>query len=195
MVKTLKLSKKQKKILILSALLLFTLASTSAIYWHETRPEPVSELEQNQINPLGFVPDVWTPEVKAIYNESDPIDFLEYVPYNNIIINNETKRFDKFVIVLIPDYMENRALVKSYNYTKTWNDDNVILGNKTKTFEIYSEAVYVFADVNVSIALYDQCKLYHPGLSYVEVKVLRANVSRLSYEEPGFFNTIPTQLR
>ena len=154
-------------LMILAAIVL------TASIWYCYNVDNESDIEQTTV--LKPTPDVWTPELEGIYNESDPIEFLEYHPNTKLTINNETKTLKKFVIVTIPGDMENRASFRTYNDTATWTDEDIIVGDNTKTFTTQLNAVYVFADENVSNALYERIELYLYGRPFV--KVVRIDLS------------------
>ena len=157
----------RKKFIVYTIAVVVTLLFFSAIYWSansEPEPEPGDRAR--------FIPGGWTPELMQIYNDSESIESLEYSPYRGVLINNEFVHINELVILMIPEGVENRALFVTQISTQTWEDENVLIGDATRSNEVYTIVAYVFVDLNVSNALYDRHEeLNHFTMSYNEVEV------------------------
>ena len=147
-------------IVFVATLLFFTAVYLSA----NSEPEPGDRAR--------FIPGGWTPELIQIYNESEPIESLEFRPFNGVSINNKYVPIDELVVLMIPEGVENRVSFVTQISTQTWEDENVMIGNATKSSETYTIVAYVFTDMNVSNALYDRHEEFnHPATSFNEIKV------------------------
>ena len=181
----------RKRLIVYIIATVAVLSMFVAIYWSansEPEPEPGDRAR--------FIPGGWTPELKQIYNESEPIEFLEYSSFAglviknnsftfeeyNVIINNESLLIDELVILMIPDGVESRASLTTHIHTDIWEDMNVVIGNKMKISEREVVTAYVFIDMNVSNALYDQYEeTNHPALSYNTIEVRGIDLTITSF--------------
>ena len=155
----------RKRLIVYIIATLAVLSMFAAIYWSaNSEPEPGDRAR--------FVPGGWTPELIQIYNNSEAIEILEFRPFNGVSINNKYVPIDELVILMIPEGVENRVSFITQISTQTWEDENVMIGNATKSSETYTIVAYVFTDMNVSNALYDRHEEFnHPATSFNEIEV------------------------
>ena len=163
----------RKKFIAYTIAVVATLLFFSAIYWSaNSEPESESETEPEPGDKARFVPGGWTPELMQIYNESEPIESLEYSPFRGVLINKEFEYIDELVILMIPEGVENRASFVCETDVYAWENDNVLIGNNTVLTETEIIKAYVFVDLNVSNTMYDRHEEFnHPTISYKEIEV------------------------
>ena len=161
----------RKKFIAYTIAVVATLLFFSAIYWSaNSEPEPEPEIEPS--DRARFVPGGWTPELMQIYNDSEPIESLEYSPFRGVLINKEFEYIDELVILMIPEGVENRASFVCETDVYAWENDNVLIGNNTVLTETEIIKAYVFVDLNVSNTIYDRHEEFnHPAISYKEIEV------------------------
>ena len=148
---------------------LFVFGSNDEYYDSDEYPEGFS---------YNLVNGTWTPELVMTYNDSEPIEFLEYSPFKGVVINGEYIVIKRLVIVVIPEWMESRGSFGNYTYTETWDDKNVLIGNSTKSFQKEQRVAYVFTDMNVSNDLYDRyAEYYHPAITIDMTEVIVIDLS------------------
>ena len=136
-------------------------------------------VEEEKQESLIFIPGNWTPELVTIYNDSDPIELLEFKPFHGIIINDDCESINKAVLVAIPDQMEDRGSFGTYTHSVTWDDENVLIGNTTKSYEKNLRVAYVFTNMNISNDLYDRIiAYYHPALNVIEVEIVTIDLTQ-----------------
>ena len=157
----------QKRFIVYIIAIAVILSFFATIYWTVSVKPDLDERDKAR-----FIPGGWTPELKNVYNNSDPIEFMEFRPFSGILINNKSVPIDELVIIMIPEGVESRASFITRSYTDTWKDENVLIGNNIKSTETYVIIAYIFADMNVSNALYDRHEEFnHPSMTYNEIKV------------------------
>ena len=89
---------------------------------------------------------------------------------------------DDLDILMRPDGVESRASLTTLTHTDIWEDMNVVIGNKMKISEREVVTAYVFIDMNVSNALYDQYEeTNHPALSYNTIEVRGIDLTITSF--------------
>ena len=163
---------------ILAALLISIVLTV--IYGTVIKPE----LEVNEKQGLNLVPGTWTPELVKTYNDSDPIEFLEYRSFKGIVINDNCTAVKKLVIVAIPDWMESRGSFGTFIRVETWNDRNVFIGNSTKSLEKELPVAYVFTNISVSDTLYNRYTEYqHPGTTIEMTEIIGLDLTGESLDE------------
>ena len=159
----------RKRLIVYIIATVAVLSMFAVIYW-SANSEPESETEPG--DRARFIPGGWTPELMQIYNESEPIESLEYSPYRGVLINNDFVHINELVILMIPEGVENRASFVYETHVYTWENENVLIGNSTRLTEDEIIKAYVFVDSDVSNALYDRHEDFnHPTISYFEVGV------------------------
>lgn len=130
-----------------------------------------SELEVNEKQ--GLVPGTWTSELVKTYNDSDSIEMLEYSPFEGIVINGNCTAVKKLVIVAIPDWMESKGSFGTFIRVESWTDENVFIGNSTKSFEMELPVAYVFTNISVSNDLYNRYTEYqHPAITIEMTEII-----------------------
>ena len=164
----------RKRLIVYIIATVAVLSMFAAIYWSansEPEPEPGDRAR--------FIPGGWTPELIQIYNDSEPIEFLEYSPYRGVLINNEFVSINELIILMIPEGVENRALFVYETYSHTWENENVLIGNSTRLTETEIIKAYVFVDLNVSNALYDRHEDFnrHESAFSIEVRGIDLTIS------------------
>lgn len=136
-------------------------------------------VEEEKQEALRFIPGNWTPELVTIYNDSDPIELLEFKPFHGIIINNDCESINKAVLVAIPDQMEDRGSFGTYTHSVTWDDENVLIGDATKSYEENLQVIYIFTDMKICNDLYDRIiAYYHPALNIIEVEIVMIDLTQ-----------------
>ena len=134
-------------------------------------------LDERDSKTSSFEPkaEIWTPELREIYADSHPLEYLKYDSPRSLAINNESMEVEYIVIVTMPENMESRALFVTDTYVKTWEDNAVLVGNKTKTSKVESEVAYVFTNVNISNNLQKHCRLFGTfGVVVIEIDLISA---------------------
>ena len=140
-------------------------------------------LDERDSKTSSFEPkaEIWTPELREIYADSHPLEYLKYDSPRSLAINNESMEVEYIIIVTMPENMESRALFVTDTYVKTWEDDAVLVGNKTKTSEVESELAYVFTNVNVSNNLQKHCRIF----ATFGVVVIEINLTSATFHDVG----------
>ena len=146
--------------------------------------KPGLDERDSEVNKRVTEPDQWTPDLLQAYNDSQALEFLEHRPFSGITINDEYMSIKKIVIIVIPDYMENRASFAIHTRIYTWEDEGIMVGNRTKSTTTESNMAYVFANTSVSNALYDRYKLfYNPALGPDGTEVTMINLTSAMFYE------------
>ena len=166
------MDKSKKELFVRCAMsIILLLALVTAYYGAVIKPG--LEERNGELSTIEPKADMWTPELRGMYADSQPLEYLEYKPPRTLTINNESVKVEYIVLVTIPESMENRAIIETHSLVKIWIDDSVLVGNKTKESKVESEMAYVFADMNVSNDLYDRCV---PFESF-GIKVIKTNLT------------------
>ena len=167
----------RKKLIVYIIATVTALLFFSAIYL-----SVISEPETEPGDRARFVPGGWTPELMQIYNDSEPIELMEFRPFSGILINNKSVLINELVILMIPEGVESRASFITRSHTIVWEDENVIIGNSTKSLETDEIIAYIFADMNVSNALYDRHEEFnHPALCYDKIEVRGIDLTKTPF--------------
>jgi len=167
----------QKRLVVFLIVSVAILSLIATFYWSTNVKPELDERDRND-----FIPGTWTLEFVQAYNNSEPIEFLEYRFPGEVRINNESRLVRKLVIIAIPDDMENRASFGVQTFNRTWEDGNIIVGNSTKTITSELNVAYVFADMTVSNALYNRYKNFdHPAMGPSDIEVICVDLTSLTF--------------
>ena len=170
------MDKEKKHFLMLCILTAAILSVLVTVYYGAViRPEIENRSNEALDVEVEPEPETWTPELRGMYADSQPLEFLEYKPPRTLTINNESVKVEYIVVVMIPESMESRTLIETHTLVKIWIDDSILVGNKTKVSKVESEMAYVFADMNVSNDLYDRCVPFESfGIRVIEINLTSA---------------------
>ena len=168
------MDKRKQQFLFLFKVIIVLLTVLVALYYGIVI-KPGLEDTDSKVLDFEVEPETWTPELRGMYADSQPLEFLEYKPPRTLTINNESVNVEYIVVVTIPESMESRALIETHTLVKIWIDDSILVGNKTKVSKVESEMAYVFADMNVSNDLQDRCTPFESfGIRIIEVNLTSA---------------------
>lgn len=166
---------KRTKQLIAMCVIAAALISVLATAYYGAVIKPGLDERDNKVSSFEPEPEIWTPELREIYADSHSLEYLKYDSPRTLTINNESVEVEYIIIVTMPDNMENRALFVTDIYVKTWEDDSVLVGNKTKESKVETEIAYVFTNVNVSNNLQKHCRLFGTfGVVVIEIDLISA---------------------
>ena len=169
---------------ILTAALILILAT---VYYGAVIKPGLDERDM-EIPKIEVKAETWTPELREAYNDSQPIEFLEYHHPNALTINDQRKNINQFTVVTIPDSMENRASFAIHTDVYSWENNAILVGNKTMVKKTEREMAYVFANVTVSNSLHDKYNVFPSyGLEITEINLISAPFQEnATYEEVEF---------
>ena len=171
----------RKRLIVYIIATLAILSLFVVIYW-SANSEPELDERYSEVNKHVTEPGQWTPDLLQAYNDSQPLEFLEHRPFSGITINNEFMSVKKIVIIVIPECVESRASFATHTYIYTWEDEGVMVGNRTKSTTTESNMAYVFANTSVSNALYDRHKLfYNPALGPDGIEITMINLTSATF--------------
>ena len=161
----------------LIALCILTAALLSVLFtaYYGAVIKPGLDERDSKVSSFEPKAEIWTPELREIYANSHPLEYLEYNSPRALAINNESVNVEYIVVVVIPEGMESRASFTTHTHVKTWEDDGILVGNKTKVYKVETEMAYVFTDVNVSNNLQDRCAFFATfGIRVIEFNLTSA---------------------
>lgn len=160
------MDKSRQRFLFLCILTAVLLLALVALYYG-TVIEPGLEETDNKLFDIEIEGETWTPDLREMYDDSQPIEYLKYKAPRTLTINNQTVGVEHLVVVIIPEDMESRASFAIHTHVETWEDDNILVGNKTNSYKVESDMAYIFTDKSVSNDLYDRYKLFnHPSITF-----------------------------
>ena len=177
------MDKKKQEILVM-CIIAAALISILITPYYGAVIKPVLDERDSELPKIEIKAETWTPDFLQAYNDSQALEYLEHHPFSGITINDEYMSIKKIVIIVIPDYMENRASFTIHTYIYTWEDEGIMVGNNTKSTTTESDMAYVFANMSVSNALYDRYKLfYNPALGPDGTEVTMINLTSAMFYE------------
>ena len=173
----------KKELFVRCAMSIILLLALATAYYGVVIKPGLDERDM-EIPKIEVKAETWTPDLLQAYNDSHPLEYLEHHPFSGITINNEFMSVKKIVIIMIPEYVESRASFATHTHIYTYENEGVVLGNRTESTTTESDMAYVFANMSVSNALYDRYKLfYNPALGPDGMEVRMINLTSAMFYE------------